>query len=210
MLEASPAQEKARIVEAPAGQGEITIRGCTLLNNGGYGVFADGQYDDTGRVTVANCLFYGAVAPTPFHIRLQSLTGSIPSVEIRDNCFRGTPGAVQVVNSATLRMQNNMADTNTINIGFVTTLLHSGNSWDSTVLNLTTGLAALASWQGSTTLAGSSIGDTVAVGYDGFPNGLLTGGSVSAAGTVQLTLFNSGVEFGPTTGNIRVSVSKHV
>jgi hypothetical protein len=200
-----------RIVATPTEQGEITIRGCMFLNNGGYGVFADGNYDNTAlRITIADCLFYGAIALTPFHIRLQSLTGNIPSADIGGNRFRGTPGAVQVVSADKLWIYNNKADTNTISIGPVTTLLHGGNSWDATVFSLTTGLAALASWTGSITLTGAYVGDTVTVGYDGFPNGLLGGGVVAAAGAVQLTLFNASATFGSTAGNVRVSVSRHV
>jgi Right handed beta helix region len=200
----------ARITSGLTEQGEITVRGCTFLNNGGYGVFGDGDYDNSSlRITVSDCLFYSKIAP--YHIRLQSSVGKIASANMVDNRFRGTPGAVQVVRAGTLWMHGNMADNNAISItGPVTTLLHGENSWDATVFKLTTSLAPLASWTGSVTLPGANVGDTVSVGYDGFPNGLLGGGVVSTGGTVQLTLFNAGPSFGPTMGNVRVSTSRQV
>jgi hypothetical protein len=205
-----------RMVASSPDQGEVTIRGCMFINNGAYAIFADGNYDNSGlRLSVSDCLFYSSnLAPLLCltHIRLGSSVASIVQADIRDNRLRGNPQALIITgNPDKLWLYDNQAETSTISIGTpVNGLLHGGNSWDMGMAGWTISLSNFGSHTAPINVTGANPGDTVVVGYDGFPAGILGGGVVTAAGLAQVTLFNTSAAFGSTAGNVRVAVSRHV
>jgi parallel beta-helix repeat protein len=105
---------------------------------------------------------------------------------------------------------DNTSDTNAINVT-VGSLFHGANSWDvgsSIYSGLRTGnlmsqaLAAIA-------VTGANVGDSVLVGSEGFPAGVIFTGTVVTAGQVALTLFNgTGQTLNNASGTVRVNVSR--
>src|SRR5262249_38694731 len=151
-----------RMTAASPELGEVSIRGCTVINNGGYGVFANEEYDNSGlRLSISDNLFSSSAAITDAHIRLGSWVGSIVQADVRDSRMRGTTKPLVITGSPnTLWIHGNQAETNEgYSIGApVNGVFHAGNSWDAATVNRTISLASLESYLTSVAIAGAEPG----------------------------------------------------
>jgi hypothetical protein len=107
---------------------------------------------------------------------------------------------------------DNTSDTNTINVT-VGSLFHGANSWDvasSIYSGLRTGNLMSQALPGIAA-TGANVGDSVLVGSEGFPAGVILTGIVVTAGQVALTLFNgTGQMLNYASGTVRVDVSRRI